>query len=396
MFCTLIGIRPNNLNICQRNLSGKTLEVAGVPLIWTDTFTVARDHDVPGSPLTLVMSVICKAPATPSDVVGEVKSLLLNALDDLSGDEKKFDFEAYGQGDVFKVECEEWASAPAPIPLAPINGYPYDFQVNDDEDAFGLSDEECLARKLIQQWGMFRVNNLLTSDQLREMRGLVNRSIKCIEEALEKFQPQVDVGRDNFLFKEIASRSLHRYDLRVERESEIGDMVNAFVWRHPKVQRYLSQTLTALDDIEYDISIVYSKPGALYQGWHADGNHVVGRPDAGWDELGYKHKLASSHAVCLFIPLIDLNEEVGFPQFWPGSHRFRNLVGFGKIAEVTESCWNGICKAGDSLWYDYRLMHRGMPNSSLDTLRPVLQIIFQERFHYEKRDYNFGTKSVYD
>jgi ectoine hydroxylase-related dioxygenase (phytanoyl-CoA dioxygenase family) len=71
-------------------------------------------------------------------------------------------------------------------------------------------------------------------------------------------------------------------------------------------------------------------------------------------------------------------------------------MGFGKVAELTDSIWDGICDAGDSVWYDYRLMHRGMPNSSASTLRPVVQVIFTKKRYVEKADYNFGKESVFD
>jgi len=53
------------------------------------------------------------------------------------------------------------------------------------------------------------------------------------------------------------------------------------------------------------------------------------------------------------------------------THNFGDLVGFGKVAEVTNSVWNGSrSKAGDGIWCDYPLLHQGMPNASQNTLRP--------------------------
>lgn len=109
---------------------------------------------------------------------------------------------------------------------------------------------------------------------------------------------------------------------------------------------------------------------------------------------GWKSRLATPYAICLFLPLIDLDESVGYTQFWPGSHRNREITGFGPVAQVTESVWNGNgSKAGDGVWYDYRLLHQGMPNVSETIVRPIVQIIFKQKWYVE-RD-NYGSESVY-
>ena len=76
-----------------------------------------------------------------------------------------------------------------------------------------------------------------------------------------------------------------------------------------------------------------------HKGWHADGGHLEGASDAGWDCDSTDNKLTSPYAICLFVPLIDLNPTVGFTQFWPGSHRYKDLVGFGPFAEVAKATW---------------------------------------------------------
>ena len=119
--------------------------------------------------------------------------------------------------------------------------------------------------------------------------------------------------------------------------------------------------------------------------------HQKGANDAGWDDDGWKMRLSHSYAFCLFIPLIDLDDETGFTQFWPGSHRSRNLVGFGKVAEVTRATLDGKGPAGCGIWYDYRLLHRGMPNES-NVLRPVLQVIFKKKWYVERS--NYGSEPI--
>lgn len=56
------------------------------------------------------------------------------------------------------------------------------------------------------------------------------------------------------------------------------------------------------------MSVVYSRPGAGEQDWHSDGPHIG--HGAGWDGEG----AAAPYALCVFVPLIDLNPTVGFTQ----------------------------------------------------------------------------------
>ena len=65
-----------------------------------------------------------------------------------------------------------------------------------------------------------------------------------------------------------------------------------------------------------------------------------------------------------------------------------------------DACLNGIVDAGDALIYDYRLMHRGMPNNDIDgsastdgqNLRPILQLFYHLPSYTERR--NYGERSV--
>ena len=157
----------------------------------------------------------------------------------------------------------------------------------------------------------------------------------------------------------------------------------------------LQDTLqSTAQEMDFDVSVVYSKPGACTQNWHADGAHQKGALDAGWTRLGYQTQLAAPYAICLFVPLIDLNATVGYTQFWPGSHRYRDLVGFGPVAALAGATLDDgqSCRAGDGIWYDYRLLHRGMPNTSLDTVRPILQVVFKKKWYVEQA--NYGVTSM--
>ena len=157
------------------------------------------------------------------------------------------------------------------------------------------------------------------------------------------------------MFREIASRSKQRFDLLIGKETDLYRILcKKVLGNYSEIPMLLQKLFSGNEkggtsshglDWEMDLSVVYSKPGANHQGWHADGGHTEGASDAGWedgDEVSEHSSspLAAPYAICLFVPLINLNHTVGFTQFWPGSHKHRDLIGFGPFAEVA-FCWRG-------------------------------------------------------
>lgn len=372
MICLLIGVAPPSKSVLGY-IQNRISEIDGKKIEWHDS-KIAIDADDNDNP-TLILSAV--GDFNPDEVLCSVNTEV-----------RKFLSENYEQNDNLEREvpprCEIWASAPCPLPLLPEG---LSLNVTKYEDFNWLN----IATERFQQWGMLMHSSVLDANEISELRCLVDHAIVEAHQMLAKFRPNIKVGQDVFSFKEIASRSKERFDLRLL-ESDAVRFVEKHVMGHPDVVALLEKILGSLEEIDFDFSVVYSRPGAEYQGWHADGQHVNGAKDAGWSKNGWKSDLAFAYAVCLFIPLIDLNEEVGYTQFWPGTHRYRDLVGFGKVGEIVGSTYNGICNAGDAIWYDYRCLHRGMPNYSSDILRPVVQIIFKKKWYVEKR--NYGTESI--
>ena len=134
---------------------------------------------------------------------------------------------------------------------------------------------------------------------------------------------------------------------------------------------------------------MYSKPGARDQDWHCDGRHLAGESRADFTGAG----VSAPYAVCVFVPLCDLNQEVGFTQFWGGSHVTDGLIGFGAAAEVLRGRVDGVVDAGGFVAYDYRTMHRGMRNASDGTTRPVLQFLYARSNYRETK--NYGASSIF-
>lgn len=362
MICILLGVYPPSEDLWE-NISKNmvSVEYAGIGRMVAITWVQHCLATEEGMPVQL-FTAITSAPTL--NVVELVDSAL---------------------GDQYR--CELWASAPAILPLQPTGGY-------DKAICYDPSSEvsvEEWAPEVLREWGMFKQQGLINAEEIKRIRSYVDEEIERAEIAIRQRHPALMIGKDTFQFKEIASRGTERFDLLLQ-SAALRDFIEE------KVKSRTSSLLetmmgSSIDELDYDISVVYSKPGSSNQGWHSDGDHVKGAKDSGWELDGWKTTMAQAYALCLFIPLVDLNDETGFTQYWPGSHRNRNLVGFGPVAELAQSTWDGKCSAGDAVWYDYRLFHRGTKNTS-SILRPIVQVLFKKKWYVEKS--NYGEESIYE
>lgn len=375
MNCILIGVTPSGPENAAWDAVSKVLtKVNGFTVDW---ITRSKTQDEEGRPVDLICAVCC---ALVDDVVAATSSAI-----------------SCGLGESYA--CELWASAPAILPLKPPDGYDKYIVTRDIKRCCRSSDPAAIvgtssdewAASTMKEWGMFVQTSLVDKRDVAELRNCVDGEITNIENLISCRRPLLNIGKDVIGFKEIASRGNERFDLLLPKTSNARDFVEDALPERvaPLVERLLNGRLG--ETIDFDISVVYSKPGAPNQGWHADGDHQRGALDAGWGADGWKVHLAETYALCLFIPLIDLDGETGYTQFWPASHRNRGLAGFGPVAEITGAIWDGKCRAGDAIWYDYRLMHRGMGNTS-DALRPVVQVLFKKAWYSERR--NYGEESL--
>ncbi len=375
MNCILIGVTPPGPEKAAWDAVSK-----GLPRV--DGFTVdwiarSKTQDEEGRLVDLLCAV---TEALVDDVVAATSSAISCGLGESHG-------------------CELWASAPAILPLRPSDGYDKYIVTRDIKRCCRSSDPSASvgtfpdnwAASTMKEWGMFVQTSLVDNREVDELRTCIDGEIANIENLISCRRPHINIGKDVISFKEIASRGNERFDLLLPKTSTARNFVEKVLLERIAhvVERLLNGRMG--ETIDFDISVVYSKPGAPNQGWHADGDHQKGASDAGWDADGWKAHLAETYALCLFIPLIDLDGETGYTQFWPASHRNKGLAGFGPVAEITAATWDGKCRAGDAIWYDYRLMHRGMGNTS-DAIRPVVQILFKKAWYSERR--NYGEESL--
>ena len=403
--CHVIGLSPPSDDLWEREYLRTNVTLVGAEdaVRWRDEYSLAPDTEQQNNCWTLLLSCVSDDSVASEDVVAAVEAALAKRRPTTTTSSHYF--------------CELWVSAPAPLPLRPNGGYDC---IRSSASSNG-SDDMQQASATLREYGMVVQPNILRrtnqQQQLPALRRIVDAAMARAEAALARHRPAIQMGRDSFVFREMASRDLERFDLRLDGAPGAREFVEQYLLglgtdeAAAAVEEHLphsspTSTIPALlneilggssypDEIDFDISVVYSRPGACAQKWHADGAHQAGAPDAGWEEEdGWKSStLAPPYALCLFLPLIDLNAAVGFTQFWPGSHRHRDLMGFGPAAEVVGATFDGICKAGDGIWYDYRLWHRGMANDiSSETIRPVVQVVFKKKWYIERA--NYGEESI--
>lgn len=136
-----------------------------------------------------------------------------------------------------------------------------------------------------------------------------------------------------------------------------------------------------------NFSIVISSPGAMDQGWHADGGHV---------DIS-KH--LPCHCFNVFVPLVDLtNEKLGPTEIRPGTHfHTRNLAPMMLAAKARKTLRPTVTfplRAGNMLVFDYRVLHRGKANTTLDCSRPILVMTYARTWFKDRL--NFPKKSIFD
>lgn len=82
----------------------------------------------------------------------------------------------------------------------------------------------------------------------------------------------------------------------------------------------------------------------------------------------------------MFVPLVDIDERAGGTEMKRGSHVRSDGASAARFAayEHLESVTH-LVAAGTPVVMDYRVWHRGLANSSADTVRPLLYFKYARR-----------------
>ena len=233
--------------------------------------------------------------------------------------------------------------------------------------AQGLSPEA--AAELFDQHGVMTLGRVVPDAWIASTRATLFASLEgrlaAVARSGAEFGIETDAG-----FAEIVQRSALRYDILLDPESALSNdpLLRAEAAFLPIVRAILGpRGQVAL------VGAVVARAGAREQPWHADGAHLFFERTA--------H--LPPHCINVFIPLIDLTMEVGPTEFCPGSHRLtaqlaepyepsiHNLAAIGYRGTPAPA----VVPAGSAVMFDYRVLHRAMPNPSTHD-RPILYVTF--------------------
>jgi hypothetical protein len=118
---------------------------------------------------------------------------------------------------------------------------------------------------------------------------------------------------------------------------------------------------------------VASYPGAPQQQPHRDHDHLFPQPGVAAGLPLY--------AVNVAVPLIDVDLETGPTGVWLGSHRS------GQVVAVTGRDMKASpLQRGDCMLLDYRTLHAGLPNRSVQA-RPIVYMVYGRRWFFDDINY---------
>ncbi len=188
-----------------------------------------------------------------------------------------------------------------------------------------------------------------------------------------------------FCFADVASRDRGRLDVRHGLDTPDGFASDALL-RNPHAMRVAREVL-GNDCVPHFSGIVFSSPGSVTQAWHRDGPHL----------FGDDHPGLPAHALTVFVPLCTVSAAMGSPQFCPGTHMLSDATCNAMEHRVFQV---PVIEAGDAIVFDYRVLHRGMGNSSSsgggDTnggqVRPLFYVVYAKPWWRDKT--NFGSEML--
>lgn len=293
--------------------------------------------------------------------------------------------EGTGEADIIQsiIASLNGISASVSIPATLHCPIPMRTHQNGDTE-FDVRSQDILsetARSCFLDNGLIVLRDAIDSSRCDALYESVLQRIAAVECAMRSRGVEVETEPRNFA--EIGFRGLYRHDLLIKLEDDA--LISSLALDGP----WIPFIASLLDQWEVEVSVVYSRNGAEDQYWHSDGAHLNNNQCA-----NPFNQFSPLYALCVFMPLINLNREVGFTQFWPGSHAHPLLLNIAPHCLETESQFDGLIRRGECLLYDYRLVHRGMKNvCAITPIRPVLQFFYHLPAYKERA--NYGTESLF-
>ena len=214
------------------------------------------------------------------------------------------------------------------------------------------------AGDLLREAGVVVLRSLLSTEAVETLATAVESDLNRVQRRLSTML----LDPETFAFIEACGRGKGRIDVKVDRKKIDVDLIS----------KALAPVLEATFDGDYTVGplgVVVSSPGSGIQRWHRDG-----------DPLFPGHQLPA-HAVTAFVPLVSVDDDLGPTQFLVGSHLR------GDVTEPISPPFAGpSTDVGDVLLFDYRVIHRGVPNVS-DRDRPVLYVVFHRSWFSDVQNF---------
>ena len=236
------------------------------------------------------------------------------------------------------------------------------------------------AADLVAEHGVALVRNAVPSELLERCADAVAARFAACEARLAERGVKLS---EKFNYEEIACRNSGRYDMKVEGDAAIEELIEKGPWR-PLLSRLLGPEYVSL----YQSAIV-SVPGAGQQALHSDNGHLFGLEGT---------QVPEAHCVTLIVPLVDVNEENGPTDFWPGTHRADKAKALMDDTEVhivpRDRAAEMAGAKGDAIVFDTRTVHRGGANRGKER-RPILYLAFARPW-YTERQRNFAAEKLFE
>jgi hypothetical protein len=219
---------------------------------------------------------------------------------------------------------------------------------------------------------------------------------------LQQQQQQYAMGQGvRHGFREIVMRSPGRYEIAIIENKDRNSIIHWIQRSLPFVpslfqaisnddnigSKNKSEPVLSWNDVQIiNVSVVVSTPNAPDQGWHADGAHVS------------LDKHEPCHCFNIFIPLSDVvTMESGPTALRPGSHVYTRdlarLFWAAKARKTLRQPMAPLLQMGDCLIFDYRILHRGLANTSKDNRTILVVAVARPWF---KDIVNFPSNSMND